>query len=189
MTYEHPWYTQQQLLENTTNLESESTQKQKKEEAGQTPTKLYFHPRDNTIAAAEDGSVWTLWSKGKNGANPPKLTDTWRRIDVYCGPKFRPKQSIVLPVRVAENVIIGKAHQRALAGRFNLACYLGRELEDHEVCRHGAGGNCDHSKANLSVGCQLNNIVDSVIDGSILTTRESIQQAIDRLQNYLSTNV
>ena len=189
MTYEHPWYTAQQRLGSTINLELESTQKQKKEAVGQTPTKLYPHPKCSSIAAAEDGSVWTLWSKGKNQNNPPKLTDQWRKLDTYCGPKFRPKQSIALPAPVAKQIITGKAHYRTLAGRFNLACYLGRELEDHEVCRHGAGGNSDHSKANLSVGCQLNNIIDSVIDGSIPTTKESIEQAINRLQDYLSTHL
>ena len=36
MTYEHPWYTQQQQLANITTCESESTQKPAKEAVGQT---------------------------------------------------------------------------------------------------------------------------------------------------------
>ena len=77
-----------------------------------------------------------------------------------------------------------KRHGRVTAGRFNLECFLGRDLEKHEVCCHGPGGNSDHSKANISVNCQLNNIIDSVIDGSIPTTQESIALAINRLEAY-----
>lgn len=40
MTYEHPWYTQQSLLENTTNLELKSKPKQQKESLGQRRTDL-----------------------------------------------------------------------------------------------------------------------------------------------------
>lgn len=145
-----------------------------------------MHPLTDTIAAHRDGSVWTRWTKGK-GSYRPELVDEWRELTTYCGSKFRPKQSIAIPSEVAK--LIKTNQYRVLAGRFNLSCYLGRVLEDWEVCRHGYGGNCDHSKANLSVGCQLNNIVDSVIDGSIPTTRESVQQAIDRLNDYLSTHV
>ena len=136
----------------------------------------------DTIAAHTDGSVWTRWTKGL-GKRKPELSDDWRELTTYCGSKFRPRQSIAVPQRVAD--IISTGNCRVLAGRFNLSCYLGRVLEDWEVCRHGSLGNGDHSKANLSVGCQLNNIVDSVIDGSIPTTQESVQQAIDRLIDHL----
>ena len=37
MTFQHPWYIQQQLLENTTTCESESTPKPAKEDPGQKP--------------------------------------------------------------------------------------------------------------------------------------------------------
>lgn len=43
MTYEHPWNIQLRLLENTTTLESESTQSLLKEAVGQKPTKKYPH--------------------------------------------------------------------------------------------------------------------------------------------------
>jgi hypothetical protein len=76
---------------------------------------------------------------------------------------------------------------RVLAGRFNLECYLGRTLDDWEVTRHGPGGNGDHSKDNLTVGCQLNNIIDEVLAGKIKTSPEQIKHAIARLTNYLST--
>ena len=145
-----------------------------------------MHPLTDTIAAHEDGSVWTRWTKGI-GSRKPELVDEWRKLTTYCGSKFRPNQSIAIPSEVSK--LLKMSHNRALAGRFNLTCYLGRELLDHEVCRHGPGGNQDHSKANLSVGCQLNNIIDSVIDGSIPTTPESIEEAIERLKTHLSTIV
>ena len=183
MTYVHPWYTQQSLLESTTTLELESTQRQWQGTPGPKLTDLHYHPLTDTIAAHTDGSVWTRWTKGM-GKRKPELSNDWRKLTTYCGSKFRPRQSIAIPKRVAD-IISDNSNCRVLAGRFNLSCYLGRVLEDWEVCRHGSLGNGDHSKANLSVGCQLNNIVDSVIDGSIPTTRESVQQAIDRLTNYL----
>jgi len=103
-------------------------------------------------------------------------------ITAYCGARFRPRQSVATPAPVTR--ALGLTHHRVLAGRFNLECFLGRKLESHEVCCHGPGGNGDHSKANLSVGCQLNNIIDSVIDGSIESTPESIDLAIRRLEAY-----
>ena len=135
------------------------------------------------IAADEDGTLWTRYSKGTNQNNPPKLMDTWRLITTYCGPKFRPKQSVAIPAPVARELGIGNQY-RVVAGRINLECFLGRTLKEHEVCCHGPGGNSDHSKENISVNCQLNNIIDSVIDGSILTTKESIALAINRLEAY-----
>jgi hypothetical protein len=156
-------------------------------------TKLYPHPKCSEIAAAEDGSVWTLWTKGRNQHNPPKLSNTWRLVDTYCGAKFRTKQSIAVPAPVAKQLLgvkqllSGKQQQRTLAGRLNLECYLGRVLEPHEVCCHGPLGNNDHSKKNLSADCQLNNIIDEVVAGRIPTTPESIKRAIARLEAHLST--
>ena len=43
MIYQHPWYSQLTLLENTTNSESESTQKQSTETVGQKSTKVCTH--------------------------------------------------------------------------------------------------------------------------------------------------
>jgi hypothetical protein len=174
------------LLASTTICESESTQKADPVKLGQIPTKLYPHPKCAEIAAAEDGTVWTLWTKGKNQNNPPKLTDNWRLIDTYCGAKFRNKQSIALPAPVARQIVTGKTHYRVLAGRFNLECYLGRTLKEHEVCCHGPLGNNDHSKQNLTVDCQLNNIIDEVVAGRITTTPESLQRAINRLNELLN---
>ena len=183
MTYEHPWYIQQRQLENTTILDAQLTPKLKQETIGQKPTKLYPHPKCPEIAAAPDGSVWTLWTKGTNQHNPPKLSTTWRLLDTYCGAKFRPKQSIVLPSPVIRQ--LGKVQHRVIAGRLNLECFLNRQLEPWEVCRHGALGNCDHSLENLSVGCQLNNIIDEVESGNIQTTPEQLEQAIYRLSALL----
>tara|TARA_S200002703_G_C3696848_1_gene214006 strand:- start:28 stop:618 length:591 start_codon:yes stop_codon:yes gene_type:complete len=185
MIYEHPWYIQQRRLESITTLELESTLKLKQETTGQKPTKLYPHPKCPEIAAAADGSVWTLWTKGSNQHNPPKLSTTWRLLDTYCGAKFRKKQSIALPAPVARQLITGRAHYRILAGRLNLECFLNRQLESWEVCRHGDLGNCDHSLGNLSVGCQLNNIIDEVESGNIQTTPEQLEQAIHRLNALL----
>lgn len=42
LTYVHPWYSQLQLLESSTTSESESTQKQSKDNHGQTPTSYCF---------------------------------------------------------------------------------------------------------------------------------------------------
>lgn len=185
MTYVHPWYAAQLQQENITTLEYESTPKLNQETTGQKPTKLYPHPKCPEIAAAADGSVWTLWTKGTNQHNPPKLSTTWRLLDTYCGAKFRKKQSIALPAPVAKKLITGRVHYRILAGRLNLECFLNRQLESWEVCRHGALGNCDHSLGNLSVGCQLNNIIDEVESGNIQTTPEQLEQAIHRLNDLL----
>ena len=186
-TYVHPWYLARRRLESTIQSAAESTQSPRLVKIGQKPTKLYIHPKCNKIGAAEDGTVYTLWSKGV-GSRKPALTDEWREITTYCGAKFRPKQSIGIPSEVAKE-LNDKAQFRVVAGRFNLECYLGRSLEDWEVCRHGNAGNCDHSLKNLSVGCQLNNIIDEVESGGIKTTPEQIQIAINRLTAILSTTV
>lgn len=154
---------------------------------GQSATELYPHPKCGTIAAAKDGSVWTLWTKGSNQNNPPRLSNDWRLITTYCGAKFRPKQSIGLPAPVARELYPdGKSQFRVIAGRFNLECYLGRVLKDWEVCRHGRGGNSDHSFDNLSVGCQLTNIIDEVEMGRIKTSPDHLRAAIHRLTTILN---
>ena len=185
MTYVHPWYTQQSQQENTTTYEYKLTPKQQQETPGLKPINLHPHPKCSSVAASEDGTLWTLWTKGSNQHNPPKLSTTWQLLDTYCGAKFRKKQSIALPAPVARQVTTGKAHFRVIAGRFNLECFLGRPLQQWEVCRHGPGGNSDHSKANLSVGCQLNNIIDEVEAGNIQTTPEQLKEAIHRLNALL----
>jgi hypothetical protein len=170
-------------------LESQLQQKVEVEPPGPIHTKLYPHPQCSEIAAAEDGSVWTLWTKGRNQHNQPKLSNTWRLVDTYCGAKFRAKQSITVPAPVARQLcsVSGNVSYRINAGRLNLECYLGRVLEPHEVCCHGPLGNIDHSKKNLSADCQLNNIIDEVVAGRIPTTPESIKRAIARLEAHLST--
>ena len=140
------------------------------------------------IGALEDGTVWTRWSKGKNQYQPPVLLDYWRINDTYCGAKFRPKQSITVPAPIAKELVTRPRNNRVLAGRFNLECYVNRLLEGWEVCRHGRGGNSDHSMANLSAGCQLNNIIDEVESGKIVVPQYSLEIAIKRLQ-HLSTTV
>ena len=151
---------------------------------GQTVIELYPHPLCSQIAAAPDGSVYTLWTKGR-GSRRPQLTDKWRLQDTYCGAKFRPKQSIALPSEVAKQ--LPHSGYRVLAGRFNLECYLGRTLLEHEVCRHGDKGNSDHSIDNLTAGCQLNNIIDEVESGRIKTTRAELERAITRLECILTS--
>lgn len=156
------------------------------EPTGLIPIDIYLHPQCLDIGASEDGKVWTCWTKG-SGSRRPFKTEYWRHQDTYCGAKFRPKQSIALPKEVANQ--LQTSNCRVLAGRFNLECYLGRKLQDWEVCRHGDLGNCDHSKSNLSVGCQLNNIIDEIELGRIKTTTDQIQHAIERLTVILSTTV
>tara|TARA_R100000951_G_C2513836_1_gene141274 strand:- start:11 stop:514 length:504 start_codon:yes stop_codon:yes gene_type:complete len=152
---------------------------------GQNVTELYPHPKCSSIAADPNGSVYTLWTKGA-GSRRPQLTESnWRLITTYCGAKFRPNQSIALPKPVCEE--LGVKGFRVLSGRFNLECYLGRTLQRWEVCRHGDLGNCDHSLANLSPGCQLNNIIDDVESGRIKTTPEQLRIAIDRLSCLLNS--
>ena len=146
---------------------------------GRTLIDIYLHPRCPQIGATADGKVYTLWTKGV-GSRRPTLGASWRELTTYCGAKFRPKQSIALPSNVVK-YCPNPNHIRVVAGRFNLECFLGRILEDWEVCRHGSGGNCDHSKGNLSVGCQLNNIIDEVEIGAIKTNKEQLSLAIDRL--------
>ena len=148
-------------------------------------TELYPHPLCPYVAADVSGSVWTRYTKGA-GMRKNTITDTWRLLEHYTGPRFRPKSNVSLPMAAMEflDPTGGKWCNKVGAGIFNLECFLGRTLKDHEVACHGPGGNCDHSKSNLSVNCQLNNIIDSVIDGSILTTPESIALAINRLEAY-----
>ena len=151
------------------------------------PIDIYVHPSCEDIGASANGDVWTCWTKG-SGSRRPIKTKYWRLQDTYCGAKFRPKQSIALPVEVATQ-LGNKNKCRVIAGRFNLECYLGRPLETWEVCRHGIRGNCDHSIGNITVGCQLNNIIDEVIAGRIITNRSQLVEAIERLTDYLSTHV
>lgn len=153
---------------------------------GQNVIDIYLHPRCSDIGATEDGSVYTCWSKGKNQNSPPARQKEWRKITSYCGARFRPNHSISLPVPVHK--ALGLTTTRILSGRLNLECYLGRSLHPWEVCRHGKGGNQDHSKANLKAGCQLNNIIDDVEYGKIPTTPEQVEDAINRLQVYLTNS-
>jgi hypothetical protein len=154
------------------------------EKIGGIATELYPHPKCDKIAAAPDGSVYTLWTKGA-GARRPALSSEWRKITAYCGAKFRPNQSMAIPKPVA--IEMGVKGFRVLSGRFNLECFLGRCLEPWEVCRHGSGGNQDHSMSNLQPGCQLNNIIDEIELGRLVTTRPQILRAINRLQCLLNS--
>ena len=143
------------------------------------------HPKSKAVKLCSCRRRYSLdfmnsLTKGSNQYNPPKVSSEWRMITTYCGAKFRKNQSIALLLSISchENSSQEK-HITVIIRTIQLRILLGRVLEPWEVCRHGEGGNCDHSKKNLSTGCQEIILLTVLSTDQIPTTEESNRQSID----------
>ena len=72
------------------------------------------------------------------------------------------------------------------AAKFILECYLGRQLESFEVCRHGIAGPNDHSYLNVSPGDAVNNMIDDLENGKSETNLTYLIQAQQRIARLIS---
>lgn len=161
---------------------------------GPLATKFFLHPLDPNMGVTFDGSIWTRYvHKRKAGA-----VGEWRELTKYQAEKTTvatKQQSVRTSGRTKANIGVPKAFLNnigskrrgwTLAGRFTLECYLGRQLESFEVCRHGIAGPNDHSYLNVSPGDAVNNMIDDLENGKSETSLSYLIQAKNRIDRLIS---
>lgn len=90
--------------------------------------------------------------------------------------------------RAKINLCIDGVRCTKTVARLVLSAKLGRELEPWEDCCHIDGDPTNDCMENLKASCRLNNIIDEIELGRIETTRESLQEAVNRLQVLLDSD-
>ena len=172
-----------------------STQKPKLETAGPTATEpFFFHPADSNVGASYSGRLFTRYEY-RTG-----LVGDWRELTNFSGSgrynrkahsptsqaqknSVKNREQVTIPVKFREK--LGGSTNRVTAGRLFLECYLGRRLENWEVCRHGQSGPNDHSFTNIQVGDAVSNMIDDIETGKTRTSKTQLIANIARLERIL----
>lgn len=178
----------------TSSSAANSTQKPSTVKHGLTHTneKLWLHPLDENMGAAFDGTIWTRYVPNKSD-----VIGEWRVLNRYygcrvkvlnphCGPKSTSTRTsdVVVPGSFSRRVPNSRK-QMYNAGRLTLECFIGRVLENHEVCRHGVGGPNDNGYLNVAPGDGLNNIIDDLENGKSETSLTYLIQAQQRIERLI----